>query len=75
MNIEKVDIFELEKISLNKIIFSIFSTDYLEITDVIQILGAETLPLEITVHDNKIFIRDLSRYMVINNLKPNIIEQ
>ena len=74
MNIEKVDVFELEKISLNKIIFSIFSTDYLEITDANKILGTETLPLEITISNNKVFIRDLSRYMALNNLKPNIIE-
>ncbi len=70
-----VDNLELEKITLNKIIFSIFATDHLEIIDTLNILGVETLPLGIETNNNKVFIRDLSKYMALNNLKPNIIEQ
>lgn len=66
---------EFEKISLNKTIFSIFKTDYLEILNVLELLGEDTLPLDIPTNNNKVFIRDLSKYMAINHLKPNIIEQ
>lgn len=70
-----VDNIELEKITLNKIIFSLFATDYLEISDAIEVLGVETLPIDISMNNNKVFIRDLTKYMVLNDLKPNIIEQ
>jgi len=69
-----LDVIELEKISLNKFIFAIFKTDQLSIEDTLQILNLDTLPLEVQTNNNTVFIRDLSRYMALNKLKPNIIE-
>ena len=69
-----LDIIELEKISLNKFIFAIFKTDQLSIENTLRILNLDTLPLDIQTNNNTVFIRDLSRYMALNKLKPNIIE-
>jgi hypothetical protein len=69
-----LDDIELEKITLNKFIFAIFKTDQLSIEETLQILNLDKLPLEIQINNNTVFIRDLTRYMVINKLKPNIIE-
>ena len=69
-----LDQIELEKISLNKYIFAIFKTDQLSIEDTLRVLNLDTLPLEIQPNNNTVFIRDLSRFMVSNKLKPNIIE-
>ena len=69
-----LDAVELEKISLNKFIFALFKTDQLSIEDTLKILNLDTLPLDVKTNNNTVFIRDLSRYMVLNKLKPNIIE-
>jgi hypothetical protein len=74
IDLDNIDHLELEKITLNKIIFSLFATDYLEIDQTLKVLGYETLPIEINTNNNKVFIRDLSSYMANNQLKPNIIE-
>lgn len=71
---DNLDLLELEKITLNKLIFSLFATDYLEIDQSLKVLGVDTLPIDIETNNNKVFIRDLSKYMALNKLKPNIIE-
>jgi len=68
-----VDNIEIEKIQYNKLIFSIYKKDYLEIDEVLNFLSLETIPNDIQISNNKIFIRDITNYMIKNNLKPNII--
>lgn len=72
---EQVDKLELEKISLNRILYSTNKKDHFEIDEVLQILNVETLPVEIPLNNNVVFIRDLTNYMVYNDLKPNIYEE
>ena len=74
MNIE-IDNVELEKITLNRLLYSIGRKDHFEIDEVLKILNTETLPIEIPVNNNLVFIRDITNYMVKNNLKPNIYEK
>ncbi len=70
----KIDNLELMKIKINKELFSINHTDHFDIEKVLLILDVDTLPVEIPLNNNQVFIRDLSKYIVDNNLKPNIIK-
>jgi len=72
--IEYTDKKELKKIEVNKHLFSIYKMDHFEIDTVIKILNVNTLPIDIPLNNNQIFIRDLSKFIVENNikLKPNI---
>lgn len=72
---QEVDQVELEKITLNRLLFSVSKKDHFEIKEVLDILNMETLPIDIALNNNQVFIRDLSRYMVENKLKPNIYEE
>lgn len=69
-----IDNIELRKIQVNKNIFSMYKCDHFEIDTVLEILNKETLPVDIPLNNNQIFIRDLSKYIVENNmqLKPYI---
>lgn len=69
-----IDIMELNKAKINKLLFSINRSDHFEIDKVLEILNVSTLPIEIQLNNNQIFIRDLTKYIVDNNLKPNIIK-
>lgn len=71
----KIDTTELKKIETNKLLFSINKADHFEIDTVLEILNVETLPIDIPLNNNQIFIRDLTKFIVENNLKPNINEQ
>lgn len=75
MNKVNIDDVELKKISLNKLLFSINKKDHFEIEEVLKILNVDTLPIEIQLNNNQIFIRDISKYLVLNNLKPNIYKE
>lgn len=74
-NKKGVDKVELEKITLNRLLYAISKKDHFEIEEVLNILNTETLPIDIPLNNNQIFIRDLTGYMVKNGLKPNIYEQ
>ncbi len=66
---------EVDKINMNRVLFAIHKNDHFEIEDVLSILDVETLPISIPMNvNNTIFIRDLSNFMVSNDLKPNILE-
>jgi len=71
---KEIDNVELKKIEINKKLFSIYKTDHFEIKTVLEILDTDTLPIDIPLNNNQIFIRDLTRYVVENKvkLKPNI---
>ena len=69
-----IDIMELNKAKINKLLLSINRSDHFEIDKVLEILNVSTLPIEIQLNNNQIFIRDLTKYIVDNNLKPNIIK-
>ena len=77
MNSEfEISEFEINKIDMNRKLFAIYKMDHFEIKDVLDILGAETVPVGIPMNvNNTIFIRDLSKYIITQNLKPNISEQ
>jgi len=62
-----LDIVELKKININKRLFAKYKTDYFEINTVLEILGVATLPIEIPLNNNQVFIRDIARYMVDND--------
>jgi hypothetical protein len=68
------DYIEHKKINVNKQLFSLMRTDYFEIDTVLKILNLKTLPVEISVNNNQVFIRDLTNYIVSTDfkLKPNI---
>jgi len=64
---------EIDKINMNRTLFAIHKADHFEIRDVLKILDVETIPNSIPINSNNtVFIRDLSNYIVSNNLKPNI---
>lgn len=69
-----IDNLELNKVRINQKLFSINRKDHFEIYEVLNILNVDTLPIEIPLNNNQVFIRDLSKYIVENNLKPNIIK-
>lgn len=69
-----IDNLELNKVKINQKLFSINRKDHFEIYEVLNILNVDTLPIEIPLNNNQVFIRDLSKYIVENNLKPNIIK-
>ena len=71
----EIDNIELEKITLNRMLYSIGKKDHFEIDEVLSILEVDTLPIDIPLNNNQIFIRDLTKYMVDNHLKPNIYEE
>lgn len=66
---------ELKKVEMNRLLFSLYKSDHFTIDKVLEILNVEKLPLDIPMNNNQIFIRDLSSFIVKNNLKPNICEQ
>ena len=72
-----LDVTELKKSNTNQKLFSIFKTDHFEIDEVLKIINEKTLPVEIPINNNMVFIRDLTKYIVENNidLKPNIDEK
>ena len=64
---------EGDKIKTNKSLFAWNKQrDHFEIKDVLHILNLDTLPIEISLNNNLVFIRDLSSYIVNHNLEPNI---
>jgi len=67
-----IDNKELNKITLNRMLFSESMKDHFEIDEVLELLDVETLPINIPINNNQIFIRDLTNYFIDNNLKPNI---
>ena len=67
-----IDVVETNKVKTNKLLFSFYRCDYFDIETAIDILGLETLPVEIPINNNQVFIRDLTNYIVTTNLKPNI---
>lgn len=69
-----IDKIELKKVLTNKKIFSIFKDSHIDIENVLKLLDANTLPTEIPINNNVVFIRDLSNYVVNNDieLKPYI---
>jgi hypothetical protein len=75
MKTEKIDNKELNKITLNRMLYASNKKDYFEIDEVLEILDVQTLPIEIPINNNQVFIRDLSNYMVDNDLKPNIYKE
>jgi len=71
-----LDQLELRKIEMNRKLFSIKKTDHFEISDVLDFLDKETLPRDIPItSNNSVFIRDLTNYLINNNLEPNINKQ
>ena len=75
LNKTNLDLKELDKITLNRMLYATNKRDYFEIEEVLAMLDMETLPIDIPINNNQIFIRDLSKYMVDNSLKPNIYEE
>ncbi len=69
-----IDNLELNKVKINQKLFSINRKDHFEINKVLEILNTDTLPIDIPLNNNMVFIRDLSKYLVENNLKPNIVK-
>jgi|SaaInlStandDraft_4_1057021.scaffolds.fasta_scaffold73938_2 hypothetical protein len=67
-----IDIIELKKIKINKKLYSSYKTDFFELSSVLKILNEITIPVDIPINNNQIFIRDLTAYMVSNELEPNI---
>jgi hypothetical protein len=68
------DVTEYQKVYVNKLLFSKHKQDNFDISTVLDILDLETLPLEIPINNNMVFIRDLTKYIVKNKLKPYINE-
>jgi len=69
----EINNFEIEKITMNKLLFKVYKQSYFEIRTVLDILNVDNLPLDIQIDNNNlIFIRDLSNYLVTNGLKPYI---
>ena len=70
----EIDKTELKKSWTNKKLFALFKDDHFEIETVLKILDVETLPTSIQLNNNMVFLRDLTNYIVTNNitLKPNI---
>jgi hypothetical protein len=66
---------ELQKIELNKLLFSRYKQDHFEIDTTLEILDVETLPVEIPMNNNQIFIRDLTKFIVDKKLEPYIQKQ
>jgi hypothetical protein len=64
-----IDPIELKKVNINKKLFSKYRSDYFEIDTVLEILNVVTLPIEIQMNNNQIFIRDISNYIVNKGLK------
>lgn len=75
MSGKDLDKTELQKIEINKLLFSRFKTDHFDIETVLEIIGVDTLPVEIPLNNNQIFIRDLSKYIVDKKLEPYINKQ
>ncbi len=75
MSGKDLDRTELQKIEVNKLLFSRFKTDHFDIEAALEIIGVETLPVEIPLNNNQIFIRDLSKYIVDKKLEPYINKQ
>jgi hypothetical protein len=68
----EIDEAEVKKIEMNKLLFSFGKKDKFEINEVLEILNVSTIPNEIKIDNNQIFIRNLSNYLVKHNLEPNI---
>ena len=66
---------ELQKIEINKLLFARFKTDHFDIEAAIEIIGVDTLPVDIPLNNNQIFIRDLTKYIVEKKLEPYINKQ
>ena len=75
MSGKDLDTTELQKIEVNKLLFSRYKMDHFDIETVLEIIGVDTLPVEIPLNNNQIFIRDLSKYIVDKKLKPYINKQ
>ena len=67
-----LDIVEIKKIDMNRLLFNYFRSDYFDISTVNELLNTETLPIEIKTNNNKVFIRDLTNYLIKYDLKPII---
>ena len=66
------DITESQKIEVNKLLFSRYKQDHFEIDTALEILDVETLPVEIPLNNNQIFIRDLTNFIVDKKLEPYV---
>ena len=75
MSGKDLDTTELQKIEVNKLLFSRYKMDHFDIETVLEIIGTDTLPVEIPLNNNQIFIRDLSMYIADKKLKPYINKQ
>ncbi len=75
MSGKDLDTTELQKIEVNKLLFSRYKMDHFDIETVLEIIGTDTLPVEIPLNNNQIFIRDLSKYIADKKLKPYINKQ
>ncbi len=64
-----IDSKEIKKIRTNKKLFKKYNTDHFEIDTVLEILSVGTLPIDVPMNNNQIFIRDLSNYMVDKGIK------
>ena len=67
---EQEIIYEIKKKSMNSKLFDKFEhKTHFDIEEALDILGMDTLPIEIKIKNNLVFIRDLAKYMVDNGLK------
>jgi len=64
-----IDTNEIKKININKKLFNKYNSDHFEIDTVLEILNMETLPVDIPMNNNQIFIRDLSNFIVSKSIK------
>lgn len=73
-----LDTIELRKIASNRLIYAKYKRDYFEIADVLEMLNVITLPVDMPINNNMVFIRDITHHIVYNdgtiNLEPNIVE-
>lgn len=44
-------------------IYDFFKKDVLTVMETIEYLGCDTLPTEISIHNNTVMIRDLAKYL------------
>lgn len=73
-SIDKVKLMELKKVEMNRLLFSISKSDHFTIDKALEILNLDKIPVDIPMNNNMIFIRDLTMFIVKNDLKPNIGE-
>jgi hypothetical protein len=69
MNEVKFDDLHLFKtLKITRLIFKYYQKDYFNISEVLNLLKLKKLPPEIPIKNNKIFIKDISKYIIENNI-------